>query len=177
MNRLIICLLLSGIAGCGDREQTADQQSRQNEKPEAPARRPGASTIADEILATQSEPAIAESGTLNWAFSGDSQYTTPVIGDSSPAVGADGTVYVGSRNKKVVALDGKTGAQKWEFQTDGEFIFAAVRSSPAVGLDGTVYIGSMCGTVYAIASESNGLADSSWPMRGQNLQHTGRAAR
>jgi len=35
---------------------------------------------------------------------------------SSPAIGSDGTVYVGSTNAKVYALDGKTGAKKWEFE-------------------------------------------------------------
>ena len=89
---------------------------------------------------------------------------------SSPAVGADGTVYVGSEDNKVYALDGKTGIKKWEFVTGG-----AVLSSPAIGADGTVYVGSFDKKVYAIKSESKGLAKSPCPMRGQNPQHTGRA--
>ena len=78
-------------------------------------------------------------GAQKWTFlTGDNV-------QSSPAIGADGTVYVGSRDNKVYALDGATGAKKWEFLTGG-----FVESSPAVGADGTVYVGSFDGKVYAI---------------------------
>ena len=50
-----------------------------------------------------------------------------------------------------------------------------VRSSPAIGSDGTVYVGSLDKKLYAIKTDSKGLAKSPWPMRGQNAQHTGRA--
>jgi outer membrane protein assembly factor BamB len=49
-----------------------------------------------------------------------------------------------------------------------------VASSPAIGSDGTVYVGSWDKKLYAIKPDSKGLAKSPWPMRGQNLQHTGR---
>jgi len=57
----------------------------------------------------------------------------------------------------------------WEFETGG-----ALSSSPAIGSDGTVYVGSDDKKLYAIKSESLGLAKSPWPMRGQNPRHTGR---
>ena len=47
-------------------------------------------------------------------------------------------------------------------------------SSPAIGSDGTVYFGSYDNKLYAIKTESLGLAKSLWPMRGQNARHTGR---
>ena len=47
-------------------------------------------------------------------------------------------------------------------------------SSPAIGSDGTVYVGSDDSKLYAIKTDSEGLAKSPWPMRGQNAQHTGR---
>jgi hypothetical protein len=50
-----------------------------------------------------------------------------------------------------------------------------VRSSTAIGSDGTVYVGSDDNKLYAIKTDSKGLAKSPWPMRGQNPQHTGRA--
>jgi hypothetical protein len=50
-----------------------------------------------------------------------------------------------------------------------------VDSSPAIGSDGTVYVGSYDNKLYAIKTESLGLAKSLWPMFGQNPQHTGRA--
>ena len=64
---------------------------------------------------------------------------------SSPAIGADGTVYVGSTDRKVYALDGRTGAKRWDFKTGGW-----VTSSPAIGADGTVYVGSGDNKVYAL---------------------------
>ena len=89
---------------------------------------------------------------------------------SSPAIGPDGTVYVGSWDGKLYAINGKTGAKLWEFETGGE-----VDSSPAIGSDGTVYVGSNDKKLYAIKTDSKGPAKSPWPMRGQNAQHTGRA--
>jgi len=62
------------------------------------------------------------------------------------------------------------GDKLWEFKT-GHW----VTSSPAIGSDGTVYVGSNDGKLYAIKTDSKGLAKSPWPMRGQNAQHTGRA--
>jgi outer membrane protein assembly factor BamB len=47
-------------------------------------------------------------GTKKWEF------LTGRYVDSSPAIGSDGTVYVGSEDKKVYALNGVTGAKKWE---------------------------------------------------------------
>ena len=63
------------------------------------------------------------------------------------------------------------GAKKWEFLTGGE-----VDSSPAIGSDGTVYVGSWDGKVYAIASDSLGLAKSPWPKFHSNNQNTGKIA-
>ena len=50
--------------------------------------------------------AAGKPGTLKWAFTADGAV------DSSPAIGPDGTVYVGSSDHSVYALDGKTGAKK-----------------------------------------------------------------
>lgn len=65
--------------------------------------------------------------------------------DSSPAIGADGTVYFGSKDRKVYAVNGATGARQWDFMTDGE-----VESSPVIGPDGTVYVGSTSRRLYAL---------------------------
>jgi outer membrane protein assembly factor BamB len=56
----------------------------------------------------------------------------------------DGTVYVGSLNGRFLALDGASGAIKWEFEAN-----TYGYSSPAIGLDGTVFVGSGAGRVYA----------------------------
>ena len=99
-----------------------------------------------------------------WEFeTGDGVY-------SSPAIGSDGTVYVGSMDNMLYAINGKTGVKLWEFKTG-----SGVHSSPAIGSDGTVYVGSYDNKLYAIKTDSKGPAKSPWPMRGQNAQHTGRA--
>jgi Leucine-rich repeat (LRR) protein len=68
---------------------------------------------------------------------------------SSPAIGSDGTVYVGSEDNKLYALSGKSGVKLWEFET-GSYVV----SSPAIGSDGTVYVGSGNSKLYAINDKS-----------------------
>ena len=65
------------------------------------------------------------------------------VGVSSPALGLDGTIYVGHADG-LYALNGTNGVRKWNYG------MASVVSSPAVGKDGTVYVGSMDGFIYAI---------------------------
>ena len=56
---------------------------------------------------------------------------------SSPAIGEDGTIYFGSKDGKLYAINGKTGIKLWEFETANPLI-----SSPSIGSYGTVYVGS-----------------------------------
>ena len=65
-------------------------------------------------------------GTKKWDFKiGLSQ--------SSPAVAEDGTIYVGSNDKKLYAVN-PDGTKKWEFTTAG-----TIWTSPAIGADGTLH--------------------------------------
>ncbi|MFD0713199.1 PQQ-binding-like beta-propeller repeat protein [Paenibacillus sp. GCM10027626] len=80
-------------------------------------------------------------GVERWGFE-----TGGEINLSSPAIGADGTVYIGSLDGKLYAAD-KKGKKKWEFATEDK-----VYSSPTIGADGTVYIGSGH-NLYAIAPD------------------------
>jgi len=63
---------------------------------------------------------------------------------SSPAVAPDGTIYVGSSDGNVYALDPETGMLIWKYNT-GSY----VTSSPAIGPDGKVYVGSSNAKLYA----------------------------
>jgi large repetitive protein len=63
---------------------------------------------------------------------------------SSPAVAPDGTIYVGSSDTNLYAVNG-AGDIKWAFKTGGP-----VWSSPAVGDDGTIYVGSSDNSLYAV---------------------------
>jgi outer membrane protein assembly factor BamB len=101
------------------------------------------------------------SGKLRWRFatSGERRFTAPGIHGllpktelmadpfdvflSSPAVDG-GTVYVGSGDHNVYALDTHSGALRWKF-TSGNVVHA----SPAVA-NGTVYIGSWDRYMYAL---------------------------
>ncbi len=65
---------------------------------------------------------------------------------SSPAVGPDGTVYVGSNDGSFYAF-GPSGSVAWSYASSGLFD----TSSAAVAPDGTVYAGSTDGNLYAFA--------------------------
>ena len=66
---------------------------------------------------------------------------------SSPVV-ADGSVYFGSGDGNIYALDATTGTQRWKFATGN-----VVHASPAVA-DGTVFIGSWDSNFYALDAGS-----------------------
>ena len=86
--------------------------------------------------------AINPNGTEKWAFA------TGAAVHSSPAIGPDGsTVYVGSCDYKLYAVDAASGQAVWTspFTANDQFI-----SSPAVGDDGTIYVGSVDHNLYAI---------------------------
>jgi outer membrane protein assembly factor BamB len=82
---------------------------------------------------------VAGSGPSGFAggFSGDNGPATvaQLNAPKAVAVGPDGTIYVGSDDKVLYALDGATGREKWEFLTEAE-----IDSSPAIAADGTVFI-------------------------------------
>ena len=84
-------------------------------------------------------------GTVLWEF------RTGGYLSSSPAIDSDGTVYVGSWDHKLYAINSKTGGKLWEFETDYR-----VRSSPAIGPDGTVYVGSRDRKLYALNGKTGG---------------------
>ncbi len=82
----------------------------------------------------------AADGDLKWAFStGSYSYVR-----SSPAIGSDGTIYVGADGRNLYAIN-PDGSQKWAFLTS-----ESVYSSPALGLDGTIYVGVNDRNLYAI---------------------------
>jgi outer membrane protein assembly factor BamB len=100
-------------------------------------------------------------GAQRWAFAtrGERRFTAPGIHGaiprtermpdpfdvflSSPTV-ANGTVYIGSGDQQVYALDAATGTLKWSFAT-GDVVHAA----PALA-NNTVYIGSWDRNLYAL---------------------------
>lgn len=83
-----------------------------------------------------------------WAFDFNCNfvwsYTTGGHVPGSPALALDGTIYVGSYDDSLYAVN-PDGSRKWAYGTDGD-----IWASPAVDADGTIYVGNMAGTFYAI---------------------------
>jgi outer membrane protein assembly factor BamB len=76
----------------------------------------------------------------------ESPFVTDGTSRSAPAVAGD-TVYVGSDDRKLYAVDIPTGRERWSWKT-GNW----VRSSPVV-VDGLVIVASGDGTVAAIGEK------------------------
>lgn len=96
-------------------------------------------------------------GTRRWMFTTLSTATAGSI-VSSPAVGPDGTVYIGTQigtstsanpGGQLFALDAG-GSRKWVFSTPDW-----IDSTPAVASDGTVYFGCWDGKLYALRSNGS----------------------
>jgi outer membrane protein assembly factor BamB len=83
---------------------------------------------------------ITNLGTLKWRYH-TSNYREII---SSPAIGSDGTIYFGSLNDTLYALN-PNGTLKWTYSTNGD-----IYSSPAIGQDGTIYFGSYDNYLYAL---------------------------
>jgi outer membrane protein assembly factor BamB len=89
---------------------------------------------------------LGSSGLERWLPASGPPYVYDYL-HSSPTV-EDGTVYVGSADKELYAVDAESGRGRWSFAARG-----AIRSSPAVS-EGAVYFGSWDGSVYAVSAES-----------------------
>lgn len=71
------------------------------------------------------------------------QVRTGRVQPASPAL-VDDTIYVGTDDRLLLALDAASGTERWRFVTDG-----AVGGSAAV-VDGVVYVGDEAGFLYAV---------------------------
>src|SRR5271156_5468516 len=85
--------------------------------------------------------AVNPDGTGKWSYS----LTGHMV--ASPAIASDGTLYFGSDDSNLYALD-SNGRVKWKFATDG-----AVTSTPALAKNGTVYFGGTDHNLYAIGAD------------------------
>ena len=103
--------------------------------------------LSSGITPNPQSPAVAGDGTI-WVGDRDERlvgvnsngtekcrFTTGSDIDSTPAVGADGTIYAGSDG--LYAVDPANCSQKWKFPSMGTVLFSS--ASPIVDGDGTVY--------------------------------------
>ena len=89
---------------------------------------------------------------------------------STPAVGADGVLYVAAgRTLRAIA---PAGALLWSAPLQGE----ATASSPVISCDGTLYVGDASGSLLAVITDSAGLAPGGWPRFRHDARNTGNAS-
>lgn len=89
-------------------------------------------SLAVVLLFTSCSPAKDSITTFDkkWDFKAQSWFL------SAPAIGKDGTLYVGSWDGNLYAID-KNGKLKWKYKTEGHILF-----SPVIKDDGTIYLAS-----------------------------------
>jgi len=80
-------------------------------------------------------------GNLKWKFKTEGKIF------SSP-ISQNNTVYIGSEDGFLYAVDEKTGKENWRFKTNG-----AIHSSPSIS-GNTIYFGSFDGFYYAVNSQT-----------------------
>ncbi len=95
--------------------------------------------LASAIQEFPSGPMGGILGHKKWAFN-----TSGAIFFSTPAIGSNGTIYVGSRDGNLYAIN-PNGAKKWVCKTG-----KPIASSPAIGPGGVIYVGSGDNDLYAI---------------------------
>ncbi|MFZ5515695.1 MAG: PQQ-binding-like beta-propeller repeat protein [Candidatus Zhuqueibacterota bacterium] len=110
--------------------------------------------------------AINPSGAIQWTW-----HTSYGVGPM--LIGSDGSIYwtrQGTDEHAGFFVIDANGQSYKEI-----FVDENVRAAPAMGNDGTIYVGTMDGNLYAIPSNSSGLANSPWPKFQHDNQNTGRA--
>jgi outer membrane protein assembly factor BamB len=77
---------------------------------------------------------ISQNGEILWKYDINPGKLTSEVGLSVPAIGSDGTVYVGGDKLYAIEPD---GSLRWSFSGSWP---EAIRNAPAIGKDGTVYL-------------------------------------
>jgi outer membrane protein assembly factor BamB len=88
--------------------------------------------------------ALDSNGELKWSYETGDRIR------SSPAIAADGAVYVGSYDSRFYKCD-PAGSLIWSYRTGSGITW----SSPAIATDGTVYVGSTDNYFYALNSNGS----------------------
>ena len=85
-------------------------------------------------------------------------YKTDLSVESSPVIGTDGTIYIGSHDGYLYALN-SSGTLKWKFEVakpvyDERWnVSKAIMATPAIDKNGTVYINGSSNYLHAIGSD------------------------
>jgi parallel beta-helix repeat protein len=78
--------------------------------------------------------AVNPDGTVKWEYPIDGGFM-----EVSPAIGADGTIYIGSRNGVFYAIN-PNGTLKWSKKLNDSDPYAWISGTAALGSDGTIYV-------------------------------------
>lgn len=126
-----------------------------------------------------------KTGEEKWRFPREGQPDKFSFNMATPVVGADGNIYLGIPSHSYGSGDGRIyalrpdGTEIWE---DPPYVGAFGNSPPVIAADGTLYVGTgegyistYLGFLFAINTSSFGVANTAWPMFGQNPQRTQRA--
>jgi outer membrane protein assembly factor BamB len=89
---------------------------------------------------------------------------------AAAALGIDGTLYLGSYDERIYALDSTTGEKKWDTPSNA----GTIGTSIAIGNSGTIYAGTYYGVLYAIEGV-DGLGQTPWPKFRGGALNDGRA--
>jgi outer membrane protein assembly factor BamB len=92
--------------------------------------------------------AVNPNGTLKWQFAfngGAATFTSGVL--SSPAIAADGGIWVGSIDTRLYRLNPSNGTVACAISPTS----SSISSSPAIASDGTVYVVDVTNALFAIA--------------------------
>lgn len=99
---------------------------------------------------------LAEEVLDNPVLDTPAEESSDVAGIISPAIGPDGTVYIGNSQGLISAIDPNTQEVKWTYQTgvslDGSGNYG-LPSFPVVDKKGRVYFGSVDGNMYALSKD------------------------
>jgi hypothetical protein len=102
--------------GCGTEETPEPQgQAKAPPKPALPDSKKGQPKPTSKKKTPQPKPESKVDPTKHERFLWEFKTGNGV--NSSPAIGSDGTVYVGSIDHKLYAINGKSGVKLWEFET------------------------------------------------------------
>lgn len=130
--------------------------------------------------------ALNPDGTEKWRFPRDGDKDKFGFAISTPVIGADNNIYYGTITANVGGSDGRLYALK----PDGTALWSnppnlgnTVSSPPVIAPDGTLYTGTngggsedvYMGFLYAVNTTAFGVANTAWPMDGQNPQRVQRA--
>jgi outer membrane protein assembly factor BamB len=120
--------------------------------------------------------ALAPDGTLKWSYRTRADVTAGGGADvySSPAIAADGTIYVANEYGFVYAFR-RDGTLRWKDDTILPRTGGSNWSSFAIGGDGTLYIGRTYGVFMALRGDGAGLSTTAlWPKYRGGSGNTGR---